>query len=107
MLFMNERFKPSMAVPIKVTVRMPMTMPSVVKHRTQLVRADGAPRDDWAFAQFGEEIHAPRIILNRLIAGDEAVADADNTSGVAGDFLLVRDNDDGVAFVAPGAGTTP
>ena len=30
MLFMNERFNPSIAVPISVTVTMPMMMPSVV-----------------------------------------------------------------------------
>src|ERR1700744_4239390 len=36
MLFMNERFKPSMAVPIKVTVTIPMTMPSVVSTERSL-----------------------------------------------------------------------
>ena len=33
---MNERFKPSMAVPISVTVTMPMTMPSVVRTERSL-----------------------------------------------------------------------
>src|SRR5665647_3980655 len=35
-LFMNERFKPSIAVPMSVTVTMPMTMPSVVSTERSL-----------------------------------------------------------------------
>ena len=37
MLLMKERFNPSMAVPIKVTVTMPMTMPSVVRMERSLL----------------------------------------------------------------------
>ncbi len=42
-----------MAVPISVTVTMPMTMPSVVSTERNLFAQDGAPGDRQAFAQFG------------------------------------------------------
>src|SRR5580698_10596286 len=96
MLFMNEPFKPSIAVPIRVTVTMPITMPSVVSTERSL------------FARMAlQEIARPSrssvtkfmrsCFHDRFVAGDEAVADADDTPGLARYLFFVCDDDDGVA----------
>src|SRR2546425_11833419 len=70
-LLRNERLRPSMAVPIKVTVRMPITMPRVVSTERSLL-ARMAPqemrRPSWSSVSgfmAVQKIQAPRSKLQR------------------------------------------
>ena len=84
-----------MAVPISVTVTIPITMPSVVSSGAHLVRADRLQRNGQPLPQFDEQLHGSAGPA--LVAGDQAVADAHDAPRVPGHILLVRDHDDGVA----------
>src|ERR1035437_3993876 len=139
-LFMNERFKPSIAVPMSVTVTMPMTMPSVVSTERSLfarmalhemikpsrssvrkfiVKNETGtsniqhPTSNTQCSRDTARCHSMLDVGcwmldvskflspfgNFLIARDQSVADADDALRVQGHFLLVRDDDDGVAPV--------
>src|SRR5678815_731799 len=104
MLFSNARFNPSMAVPMSVTVTIPITMPSVVRierslfarmalqeiarpSRSSVRKFIGREADEWIVGFLG----SPDL----FVTGDEAVADANDPVGVFGDVFLVRDEDDG------------
>ncbi len=86
---------------------MPMTMPSVVRMERSLF-ARMASHDDaqplQALRGKSQEARRMRVQHRRdwrwFVAGDQAVANADDAPGVPGDVLLVGDDDDGVALVA-------
>src|SRR5665647_3564959 len=139
-LFMNERFKPSIAVPMSVTVTMPMTMPSVVSTERSLFarmalhemikpsrssvrkfivkNETGTSNIQHPTSNIQHRMTPSRVARtlgvgcwmldvskflspfgNFFIARDQSVADADDALRVQGHFLLVRDDDDGVAPV--------
>src|SRR5207247_630188 len=88
---------PLMAVPMRVTATMPMMTPSAVStDRIMLARI-------WVIAMRKDSMNSfqRRCMVGLVLADvafDQAVAQADDAAGVAGDVLLVGDDDDGVAL---------
>ena len=85
---------------MSVTVTMPMTMPSVVSTARILFARIAAHEMLKPSRSSVKKFMASRRVIYRLIAGDQPVADAQDPPGVAGDILLVRDDDDRVALRA-------
>src|SRR5262245_6989594 len=125
MLFMNERFSPSSAVPMSVTVTIPMTMPNVVRTERSLfarIALHEMPSpslsSEKGFMRRGLRRHRSRCngyygrALRRrvghvvdcgcrrrhaLVTGNEAVTNPQDAPRVPGHVLLVCHHEDGIA----------
>ena len=99
MLLRNERFSPSMAVPMSVTVTMPITMPSVVSTE-RILLARIAPHEMPKPSRISaNRFMAGLTVGSAFVTGDQTVADADDAAGVSGHVFFVRHHDDGVALL--------
>src|ERR1051325_2868541 len=88
MLWRKARLRPSMAVPINVTVTMPMTMPRVVSTERSLL----------ARMALQAMLRPTLSSVSAFISRDQPIPDAQNAAGAAGNVFFVRDDDEGVAL---------
>src|SRR5829696_6788103 len=97
MLRRNAPCSPSIAIAISETVRIPMTIPSVVSPERSLLASTALV-----------EMRSPSRNSDRnvmpspgygFVAGNEPVPNAQNPPGVACHVFLVGDDDDRVAFL--------
>src|SRR5580658_2307279 len=94
----TARLRASMAVAIEVTVTMPMMMPNVVRtDRILLARMASQAMSNPSLIS-SRKFTAASSFVGRVL-GDQAVANADDASGVAGDIFLVGDDKNGVSFL--------
>src|ERR1051325_10072151 len=99
-----------MAVPIRLTEMMPMTIPSVVSEERSLLarmasqailrpskisrkKVISTPPIGASLRRNGLR-RGKRAGSDRFIAGNQAVADANDAAGMTGDIFLVSDYDD-------------
>src|SRR5579862_5160424 len=106
MLCKKAALSPSMAVPINVTVTMPMTIPNVV-NSDRILLARSASREMPhpslnSLQNIGMLGLQPRWRRQVFVSGHQPVPDPDHATGMAGDLFLVRDDQDGVALLRQG-----